>query len=95
VSISLWFPQKLKGNQASATLPQAAYEGLVAHMRATLPPEDLECMYLYPAEYLHLTVTSPAPFAHKFQRVPGIAVEDEAQRKLVGTLGRNFGSLPC
>jgi hypothetical protein len=69
------------------TLPQVPYEGLVAHMRATLPPEDLECMYIYPAEYLHLTVTSPAPFAHKFQRIPGIAVEDEDQRKQVRVFG--------
>lgn len=48
-----------------------------------LPAEDLEYMYLYPVEFLHLTVASPAPFLHAGNVVRGFAVSDPAQQETV------------
>ena len=66
--------------------PQAPYLAFQAHLRATLPPEDLECVYLYPVEFLHLTVASPAPFLHPGNTVRGFAVTDPDQQTAVRVL---------
>lgn len=62
---------------------QAAYEGFVANIKAALPPEDLDCMYFYPSQYLHLTIASPASFIHPDNEPRGFASMEAAYQAAV------------
>ena len=64
---------------------QASYEALCERVRSCLTADERDCVYMYPFEFLHLTVASPAPFVHHLQPAGSIgkSIEDPAQQALV------------